>query len=346
MSILNHRAIRLVLAYSIGSVIAAIACIRALWYIVRNPKTAFNRKDRIDPPSCLFDDSLGTHQFIHLENVRLHYVVNGSEDKPLMVLLHGFPEFWYSWRFQLKEFAKDYRVVAVDQRGYSESDKPPGIKNYAVTNMVEDLKQLIPALGYNSCVLVGHDWGGAISWSFAAKYPHMVSKLIIMNCPHPAVFQKYMTSHLAQFKKSTYMFFFLIPWIPEFIFKLADYHRLSVIFRSNRMGVVDKSRITDEDMEAYKYSFSRDGCDTGSLNYIRAMFHTPLTAKQGLKTITSPTLFIWGCRDGALEAGMVPLAKKYVDNLQIEYIEDASHWVQMDKPDVVNNLMKKFLAKE
>ncbi|XP_050400319.1 epoxide hydrolase 4 [Patella vulgata] len=343
MSVLSHHYVRVILSYIIGLFIATVVSIRALWYIIRNADKAFYNKDRIEMPPCLTDESLGTHRYIHLEKVRLHYVVNGEEGKPLMLLLHGFPEFWYSWRHQLREFSKDYRVVAVDQRGYSDSDKPSGINSYKIANMVDDVKQLIPALGYRSCVLVGHDWGGAISWLFAAKYPDMVDKLIIMNCPHPTVFQKYMSSHLAQFKKSWYMFLFLIPFVPEFYFRMTDYKMLNGTFRSTRMGVVDKSKMTDEDMEAYKYAFSRPGSDTGSINYIRAMFHNK-TTRADFQKITSPTLLIWGCQDGALEKGMAPLAQPLVENLKIEYIEDASHWVQMDRPDRVNKLIRQFLA--
>ena len=117
-----------------------------------------------------------TEDFIETNGINLHYVTQGVG--PLMLMLHGFPEFWYSWRHQIPELAFDYKVVALDLRGYNESDKPIEQKSYAIAELIKDVEGVIKGLGYESCVLVGHDWGGAIAWNFAYAYPEMVDKLI------------------------------------------------------------------------------------------------------------------------------------------------------------------------
>jgi pimeloyl-ACP methyl ester carboxylesterase len=119
-----------------------------------------------------------------------------------MLLLHGFPEFWFSWRYQLKEFSKGYHVVAVDMRGYGDTDKPPNKTDYHMELLVQDIAELIPALGYSSCILGAHDWGGGVAWSVTMKYPELVDRLIIMNCPHPKVFGKYARGNFRQLFKS------------------------------------------------------------------------------------------------------------------------------------------------
>lgn len=288
-----------------------------------------------EAPSCLKDPSLGTHGYIHLQDVKLHYVACGDTSKPLMLCLHGFPEFWYSWRYQLKEFSKDYRVVAVDQRGYGESDKPSGKENYAVDKLAADIKQLIPALGYEKCTLVGHDWGGSIAWSVATLYPNMVEKLIVLNCPHPGVFSKYVQRNRSQLMKSWYMMFFQTPLIPELLIMAFDFDSLTQM-----MKLLKNTKATDEDTEAYKYSFSQKGGVTGPINWYRAAFSQPMNIRG---KIPMPTLIIWGKPDLALEEGMAPLASEYATNLTVKYIENTNHFVQMDMPDECNRIMRDFL---
>ncbi|ESP05422.1 hypothetical protein LOTGIDRAFT_228018 [Lottia gigantea] len=329
--------------FAVGCVFGTLVMIRTFWFVVRNPKRAFYVKERMDPPKCLLDPSLGTHHFIHLENVRLHYVANGEEGKPLMLFVHGFPEFWYSWRYQLTEFSRDYRVVAIDQRGYNESDKPAGIMNYKVSDMVTDLKQIIPALGYKSCILVGHDWGGAVCWAFASKYPDLIDKLVVMNCPDMGSFLPYALANPSQLLKSWYIYLFQLPWIPEFNFWLNDYKNIEIIFSGKGSGVMCGT-ISKDDIEAYKYAFSRPGASTAAINYYRAATRT--FSRQDATQINIPTKIIWGCKDAALEKGLAEICKKFVTNLSIDYLEESSHWVQIDEPDKVNQIIKAFLKDE
>lgn len=295
----------------------------------------FFKKSKSDhPPKCLSDPSLGTHGYIHLEEVRLHYVAAGTEGKPLMLLVHGFPEFWYSWRYQLREFSKEFRVVAIDQRGYGDSDKPSGVSSYKIDKLCQDLKQLIPALGYRDCVLVGHDWGGAVVFNFANKHPEMVKKLIVLNAPHGAVMFKELMTNYKQFFMSWYMFFFQMPYLPEFILQHDCCSSLNAMFRDN-----DKEQLkncTKEDIEAYKYTFSKKGNGfTGPLNYYRAAMRGELD-KRMFTPIEVPTLIVWGVKDMALNIKLPELSKKYIKDCTIKYVEEASHWVQMDAYEEVN----------
>ncbi|XP_033750765.1 epoxide hydrolase 4-like isoform X2 [Pecten maximus] len=338
--------IQVVIAHVIAAGIGLMCILSLLWRCVRHPfkfiQEETNRKKREVMPACLNDPTLGTHGFIHLEHVKLHYVSNGDEKKPLMLLIHGFPEFWYSWRFQLRAFADKYRVVAIDQRGYAESEKPNGYNSYTTEKLVGDIKQLIPALGHRSGVIVGHDWGGAIAWAFAMKHQDMVDKLIVLNCPHPSTFRAYLRKSFAQFKKSWYMFLFQVPYLPEYMLSRDDFRSVNEMF-TGKHGGVKVGTVSEEDVEAYKYAFSRSGGLTGPLNFYRSAMKNSSIFETKVPKIQKPTLIVWGCKDLALSEELPPMAKDYVTNLTIKYIQDASHWVQMDTPDIVNEHMREFL---
>ncbi|XP_061682213.1 dihydrolipoyllysine-residue acetyltransferase component of acetoin cleaving system isoform X1 [Syngnathoides biaculeatus] len=167
----------------------AAALLRLCWSAIARPSATFRWTPREAPPACLHDTSLGTHCYVRIKDsgLRFHYVAAGERGKPLMLFLHGFPEFWFSWRYQLREFKSEFRVVAVDMRGYGESDLPLAVDCYRPELLLADVKDIVEHLGYNRCFLVGHDWGGTIAWLFAINYPEMVAKLIVLNCPHPSV---------------------------------------------------------------------------------------------------------------------------------------------------------------
>ncbi|KAL8619553.1 hypothetical protein ACOMHN_019609 [Nucella lapillus] len=316
------------------------------------PRTVFAHKTRNKPPACLQQPDLGTHGYAHLEDIRMHYVSNGAEDKPLMLLVHGFPEFWYSWRYQLREFKDQYRVVAVDLRGYGDSDKPSGIGNYTTPKLVNDLKQMVNALGYHKCVMAGHDWGGALAWAFADKFPDMISHLIILNCPNEQALNRHMEKSFQQFKMSWYIFFFQLPWLPELLLRFNDFAILSTMMRG-KSGGVRSDCMTEEDMEAYKYTFSKNGV-TEPINFYRAALSLsslsrdkpPKRFSESVnRGITMPTLIIWGEEDMALEKALVSLSMEVCKGkVTVRYIQGASHWVQMDRPDLVNSYMREFLA--
>jgi pimeloyl-ACP methyl ester carboxylesterase len=276
------------------------------------------------------------HDYITSNGIRLHYVTQG--EGPLMLMLHGFPEFWYSWRHQIPEFAKDYKVVALDLRGYNESDKPQQQSAYVMSEFVKDVEGIIRGLGYDRCVLVGHDWGGIIAWNFAYAYPEMLERLIVMNIPHPAKFAEGLRTP-QQLLRSSYAFFFQLPVLPELLIQSLDYRAIESAFKGM---ATNKSTFTQADIEAYKDAASRRGALTAMLNYYRNAFSNVILTDWSVLQV--PTLMIWGEEDTALGKELSYGTEKYVRDFQIRYIPNCSHWVQQEQPALVNQYMREFLA--
>lgn len=283
-------------------------------------------------------DSLN-HGFLKTNGINLHYVSQGSGK--LILMLHGFPEFWYSWRYQITEFAPDYHAVAVDLRGYNDSDKPQGLAAYQMSELLADVKGVINSLGYEDCILVAHDWGGAIAWNFAYQYPSMVEKLIIMNFPHPAKFVAGLKTW-QQLQKSWYIFWFQLPFLPELIFQANNCQVIASAFKDM---AIDKSAFKPEDLAAFRDAAAKPGALTAIINYYRANFKIPpnnLAKDWGVLDI--PTLMIWGEKDTALGKELTYGTDDYVKNLQLKYIPDCGHWVQQEQPTLVNKYMRDFLV--
>ncbi|KAG2461221.1 epoxide hydrolase 4 [Polypterus senegalus] len=332
------------LVYGFCVFCTCIVLLKLVWSVVRRPKKTFQWTVRETAPAFLNDTSLGTHCYVRIKEsgLRFHYVAAGERGKPLMLFLHGFPEFWFSWRHQLREFKSEFRVVAVDMRGYGESDMPVGMENYKLDYLVADIKDIVEYLGYNRCYIVGHDWGGMIAWLFAIYYPEMVNKLIVLNCPHPSAFIDYTLRHPSQLKKSSYFFFFQLPRLPELMLSINDFKAIKYLFTSHTTGIGRKGcRLTSGDVEAYLYVFSQPGALTGPLNYYRNVFSFLPLNQQDVK---SPVLLLWGERDAFLEQEMAENSKLYIKNhFRINMISGASHWLQQDQPDIVNTLIWTFL---
>lgn len=277
------------------------------------------------------------HAYITTNGVKLHYVTQGEGD--LILMLHGFPEFWYSWRHQIPEFAKDYKVVALDLRGYNDSDKPADKSAYVMDEFIRDVEGVIKGLGYDKCILVGHDWGGAIAWQFAYAHPQMVERLIILNLPHPAKFAEGLRTP-QQLLRSSYMFLFQLPWLPELLIQSSDYQAIENAIKGM---AVNKSAITKEDLEAYKDAAAKRGAMTAMLNYYRNIFQQGMI-KGDWSVLEVPTLMIWGEKDTALGTELTYGTAAYVRNFQIKYIPDCSHWVQQEQPQLVNQYIREFLS--
>lgn len=289
----------------------------------------------------------GDHHHVTLprQGIRLHYVASGDVKKPVMLLLHGFPEFWYSWRHQIKHFNNKYRVIAVDLTGYGGSSKPQAVERYTVQQLVEDIREFIETLEIGPCVVVAHDWGGAITWALTSLYPELVSKAAILNCPHPAAMVKYAQSSWKQLMKSWYMFFVNLPYFPEWFFSTGDLQMLKNTFQGRQMGA-NPGAVTTEDLEAYKYTFNKPSDFTGPMNYIRATIQGMNFNEEFPRIQKTPILLVWGTRDAALSREMAPLSASYAVNFRLEYIEGASHWVQQDEPDKVNQFIEQFLQEK
>ncbi|KAK6727773.1 hypothetical protein RB195_005449 [Necator americanus] len=281
-------------------------------------------------------------RFIQLKTVRLHYVQTGDDDKPLLLMLHGFPEFWYSWRFQLKYFADRYRCIALDQRGYNLSDRPPNTEDYCIDLLVNDVREVVEKLGYKKCFLMGHDWGAAIAWRVALTYPELIEKLLILNVPHPSVLPQLMATSSEQRLKSWYIFMFQTPRIPELTVQSHDFHMLELCFRGKKAGIRNKENFTDEDMKAWKHVFSQEGAISGPINYYRNVGRTS-NLKGDQNICKPPTLIIWGDQDQFLVKEGATMSLKYCYNANLKYVEGASHWVMQDEPQKVNKLIEEFL---
>ncbi|MEL6495434.1 MAG: alpha/beta hydrolase [Cyanobacteria bacterium J06623_7] len=281
------------------------------------------------------------HNWIKTNGINLHYVSAGSGK--LMLMLHGFPEFWYSWRHQINEFSTDYHVVAVDLRGYNDSDKPKELEAYQMSELIEDVRGVITGLGYTECLLVAHDWGGAIAWNFAHTYPDMVEKLTVLNIPHPAKFAKGLTT-LEQLAKSWYVLAFQLPWLPEFLFQLNDYRAIKEAF----VGMaIDKTAFSDTDLNAYRDAAAKPGALTAMINYYRNIFPQLFTGNSSeWQMLEVPTLTIWGEEDTALGKELTYGTEAYVKDWQVKYIPNCSHWVQQEQPELVNRYLREFIASE
>lgn len=278
-------------------------------------------------------------KMIETNGIKLHIVQKGDSESPLVLLLHGFPEFWYGWRQQIDFLAgMGFRVVVPDQRGYNLSDKPKGIDAYRIDNLTLDIIGLIDALKYKKATIIGHDWGGMIAWQLAIKYPERLEKLIILNIPHPKVMKKTLLTSWRQKRKSWYIFFFQVPWLPELISSRINFALL-------RKGLIKSSRrgtFSETDLKQYQEAWSKKNALRSMINWYRAAFRT-IFEKSVKSYIDIPTLLIWGMKDFALISDMAQPSIDLCRKGRLVFIEEASHWVQHEEPDRVNSLIKDYL---
>lgn len=303
-------------------------------------------------------DSVVRHGYANVNGIRLHYAESGGGDR-LVILLHGFPEFWYSWRHQLAALADEYHVVAPDMRGYNLSDKPQRVEDYRLEVLVQDVLGLIKHFGAGKAAIVGHDWGGGIAWAVAQRYPKHVSKLVVLQVPPAAAWRANMT--LRQLLRSWYMFFFQLPRFPEWAIGRKDFAALDGVFKES---VARKGTFKNEDLEIYKEALRRPGAVTAAVNYYRAnLFRlmrgshaggisttvSPLgeTAPRRDSRIRVPTLFIFGEQDFAILSETVRGIAKYIDAPYREVrIADSGHWVQNEAVAEVNEALIDFLSSQ
>jgi epoxide hydrolase 4 len=285
-----------------------------------------------------------THRYIDIDDIRLHVAEAGDPNGPLVVLLHGFPEFWYAWRHQIPSLARaGFHVVAPDLRGYNLSDKPSAVIAYRLELLAHDVARLIDALGYQRAHVVGHDWGGAVAWTFATRYPDLLDRLVALNIPHP----ERMTRALRmprQWLRSSYMLFFQLPWLPETLFRAGD---AFVLRRALQRDPARLGAFTDADLARYRKAWSQPGALTGGLNYYRAAFRRAARlarSARGSRPIVAPVLIIWGRRDRFLLPELARPNPVFVPNARIEWLPNASHWVMTDARERVNELLIEFLV--
>ncbi len=279
------------------------------------------------------------HHTVTTNGVNLHVAQIGPQDGPLLILLHGFPEFWYGWHAHLQPFAEaGYRVWAPDQRGYNLSDKPRGIAAYQIDTLANDIVGLIDAAGREQAFVVGHDWGAAVAWWLALRHPERVQKLGILNVPHPVVLTSFLRHNLGQLRKSWYIFFFQIPNLPE---RLIARDNWAFGVRSLK-GSSRRGTFSDADLDLYRRAWAQPGAITSMINWYRAIVQRP-PKLNGSPRIKVPTLVIWGAQDRFLSAALAQPSVDLCDDGRLVMIPEATHWVQHEEVARVNALLQGFL---
>jgi len=283
-------------------------------------------------------------RFISTNGIQLHVMQAGPEEGPLVILLHGFPEFWFGWQAQIQPLAEaGFRVWVPDQRGYNLSDKPLGVSAYHIDTLARDIVGLIDAAGEEKALIGGHDWGAAVAWHLADNYPERVIKLVVMNIPHPKVMMRTLRKSFAQMRKSWYMFFFQIPRLPEWILGRNEAQGASELLRrSGKPGT-----FTPEDLAYYRQAWTQPGALTAMINWYRSAIRSGLSGSAGASPtsgrITAPTLMIWGKQEMALGHEMAQPSVDLCQNGRLVFFEHATHWVQHDEAEAVNLLLLDFL---
>ncbi|XP_045492507.1 epoxide hydrolase 1-like [Colias croceus] len=301
----------------------------------RNP---WATKVRLEPPARLSDPKYGVHKYLKANNIILHYVENGDPSKPLMVFLHGYPEFWYSWRYQLVEFSKDYWCIAVDMRGYCDSERPEEVSAYKIELLVEDIRDLVRQLGREKFILVSHDWGGIVACQYRDVYPETLQGIIVMSSTAIDIWNEAIWTYEEQRKKSWYVFLYRMPIIPELLFQQNN---LDLLDRA--MLVKGKTTIDSQDIECFKYWFSKKHAITPPINYYRANFRYTYTSQNFKEDI--PFLYALGEKDPYVSKEISDLMETRYTSLEKKVVKDLGHFMQQEDPDTINSLIRSFLNK-
>jgi pimeloyl-ACP methyl ester carboxylesterase len=272
--------------------------------------------------------------------VRLHAVAAGPADGPLVLLLHGFPEFWYGWRHQLAPLAAaGFRVVVPDQRGYNWSDRPRGVRSYNLDELALDVVCLIDALGRERAAVAAHDWGGAVGWWLGMKHADRLDRLAILNMPHLAVMRRHLWTSLRQLRRSSYIFFFQLPGLPERSLSRDDWKSAAKALQwTSRRGT-----FSDADLAVYREAWAQPGALTAMLDWYRAALRArPRWPRD--RRVHVPALLIWGTQDRFLGAEMAQPSIDLCDDGRLVLVPEATHWVQHEEAARVNRLLIDFFA--
>ncbi|XP_062559620.1 epoxide hydrolase 4-like [Armigeres subalbatus] len=329
------RIIQAIIVYSISAFYGVLFVLHTGLEFLADPYDWTTRKRSLSP-AVLDDPAFGRHKYADVNGYKLHYVEDGNPEKPLMLFLHGFPEFWFSWRHQMKEFSRDYRVVALDLRGYGRSSAPNDRAAYKLDLLVEDVRSFVVMMGYEKVILVGHDWGAIIGFQFVQKHMEMVDRYIMMGAPSLDVFRRLLATSWCQFLMSWYAFFFLMPWLPEFYIRARDFHYIE-----KNMGEF----LTSSELEAYKYTFSNSGSLTRAIDYYRENFSF-LRKEEKLPKIEkyAPGLYLMAEDDKFITMQSGQLLMRSIPQLRCRVVPGSGHYVQQNQPVLVNKMIRDFLV--
>jgi len=304
---------------------------------------------RQSPPDST-DPASWHHETARLNGVDLHYVTvppapeavdHPTGAAPLVVLLHGFPAFWYAWRHQLDPLAAaGYRVVVPDLRGYNRSSAPAGVDSYRPAELAADVRGLIEHRGAPQAAVVGHDWGGLVGWETAIREPDVVSRLAVLNAPHPSVYRRTLARSPTQLLRSWYVFAFQLPWLPERLLSAREYALVEAVIEDTAAP----EAFSQAEVERYRAAMERTDSLSGPLNYYRAIARE--TVSDGLqsllpgdsppdRTVSVPTLVLWGEQDRMLDTDLLDGLAEWVPEHRVERFPTAGHWLHLEAPERV-----------
>lgn len=285
-------------------------------------------------------DSHWQHHFVEANRIRLHYVTQGEGE--LVLLLHGFPEFWYSWRYQIPTLARHFKVVVPDLRGYNDSEKPAS--GYDLDTLSADIRSLIERLGYRRAHIVGHDWGGSIAWNLAQKFPQYLDRLALLSAPHPQRFARDLLVNLDQLRRSWYVLAFQVPTLPEWLIQLNLRQFVRNMFHEQ---AVRKGAFTEEHAQLYQKALNKPGAIAAAMNYYRQIFvpgHWFRDVWRSPDPISVPTLVLWGDEDSILSPKLMDgIEAFFAAPFKFKLIPHCGHWIQQEAPQTVNRELLAFL---
>ena len=320
-------------------IVPGVLLVLLVLYIYRDPPKPTRHASRDQLNVKKITTPTATFEMIPTNGVHLHTLCAGDPKNPLVVLLHGFPEFWKGWECQVDDLVKaGYYVVVPDQRGYNLSSKPLNMGDYRITNMVNDVIGLLDHLKRDKAYLAGHDWGAFVAWHCAILKPERFHKLNVVNVPHPQSFNWYYKNDKEQHKHSSYMRRFQIPYLPQRGMAKNNFELIGKMLQKGS----NPGTFTDEDINAYKLAWNDPGTMNCQLNWYRAMFQRPVKIEEEKYHISIPVMVIWGTNDFLLKQDMGVHSLKYCKNGKIELVEGATHWVLHEAPERVNKLMVDF----
>jgi len=277
------------------------------------------------------------HRFANRNGILLHFVELGTPGGSPVIFLHGFPEFWWSWRRQAEALAANgFHVAIVDMRGYGQSDAPPEIQNYDLDHLVADVKALGEELRWQNFNLIGHDWGGIVAWAVAAKHPNLIRRLVILNAPHLDVASVVLRKRPVQILRSAYIGLFQVPAVPEALLRLGRFYFLKrALTSTSRNGT-----FSDKELSIYAVQWDRPGRLRAMLNYYRALLRRK---PANLGRITPPVLILWGRNDQALDFALAQESLRMCDDATMIVHDEATHWLHLEEPGWVFEKLHAFL---
>jgi epoxide hydrolase 4 len=280
-----------------------------------------------------------THCRVKTNGIELHLAVSGDANAPLLILLHGFPEFWFAWRNYMSSLAAlGFYVVAPDQRGYNLSEKPLGVDAYELEILADDIAGLASALGRETFQVVGHDWGGLVAWSLASQHPARLERMVVLNAAHPAIWLRAMKIDPEQRRRSGYVRFLQLPWLPELLLRLRGYQGVAKGFASAR-----PEAFTADVMQNYREAWSTAGALTGMLNWYRAIFRHPMPMPAP-GALSTRCLILWGDSDPFAISRLAGESAALCAAAEVIHLENTGHWLIHDLPETVLGHLQRFLA--